>query len=446
MRRMPAALLLPALLAAAPPAAAPSPAPPAAPAVRAERDKAAIHDRLVRARLDRLLLPAMRAHGVQLWVVLTREDATDPLFPFLTLDGSYPGARNAYLFADDGGPRARRLVIGSHSSKQAWGFYDEVIEARGADVPAQVRTIVERLQPARIAVNEAAETAAADGLSASGKALLLEALGPFAGRVVSAEGLVIDLMEPRLPEELPYLREAAAITRATWEEVLSARAVTPGVTTVGDLLWRARQRLADLHVGTWFRPDVRIQRRGQAFDPSVVAEDGAVIQAGDVLHLDVGVTHLGQSTDYQRMAYVARPGELDAPPGLRRALAAANRLQDLLLAELRPGRAGHEAHAAAMAKAGAEGLSAMIYSHSLGSFGHFVGAAIGSFGGGGKASFRASLPLREGALYAVELNARTPVPEWDGQELWVMLEEDALLEPGGARFVLPRQEAWVVIR
>jgi hypothetical protein len=428
-------------------ALAPGPAPTTAlDRTRSERERGAIHDRVVLARLDQLLPAAMRSSGVGMWIVLTREDAVDPVFRFITPDGAYPGSRNAWVFVDTGAARVRRVVVGSHPEKQAAPFFDEVIEASGDGVFTALRALADRHAPKAIAVDVAADTAAADGLSASMRDGLLAGLGPHAAAVVSAERLVIDLLEPRLPEERAHFEEAARVTRGLWEEAFSRRVITPGQTTVGDLLWHVRQRMADLHVGTWFRPDLRVQRRGVPFEPMMVAPDDQVILPGDLLHLDVGITYLDLSTDYQRMAYVPAPGETAPPPGLVKALAATNRLQELLVAEMREGRPGAEVHAAAMARAQAEGLQAMIYSHSVGLFGHFVGAAIGAYKPGSKPSLRASLPLRAGAFTSIELNTRSPVPEWGGQQVYVMLEDDAWLSPEGMRFFLPRQTSLMVVR
>ena len=62
---------------------------------RSERDRAAIHDRIVLKKLDTVLGPAMRANQIDMWIVLTREYNVDPAFPFITPDGTYPGGRNA---------------------------------------------------------------------------------------------------------------------------------------------------------------------------------------------------------------------------------------------------------------------------------------------------------------------------------------------------------------
>ena len=55
-----------------------------------------------------------------------------------------------------------------------------------------------------------------------------------------------------------------------------------------------------------------------------------VIRPGDFVHCDLGIRYLRLNTDTQQHAYVLKPGETDAPAGLKQALTAANRLQDIL--------------------------------------------------------------------------------------------------------------------
>jgi len=421
---------------------------PAFPPVRTAREMGALRDRVVTARLDRLVGPAMKANRVAIWIVLTREDAVEPLLRLLTPDGTYPGSRNAYVFVEEGKARATRIAIGSHQPPEAASFWDEVAEARGAEVGDRLRAIADRVPEGAIAVDVSPATPAADGLSASMRDWLAEALGPHAARMTSSERLVVDVIEPRLPEELSAWQEAAEITRALWEEAFSARVLKPGRTTVGDLVAHLRELAARQRVGMWFRPDFRVQRRGLAFDPGTPSSLDTVVQPGDLVHLDVGVVFGDLSTDYQRMAYVPREGEQGPPPGLVAALANTHRLQDLLVAEMRPGRTGPEVHASAMRAAEAAGLAAQIYSHSIGSFGHFVGPAIGAFkpSPGATPGLRSTLPLRPSAGTAVELNTRTAVPEWGGQDVYAMEEDTAILEPGGVRFLVPRQTAFYLVR
>ena len=53
--------------------------------------------------------------------------------------------------------------------------------------------------------------------------------------------------------------------------------------------------------------------------------------------------------------------------------------------------------------------------------------------------------LHGGSYIAIELNTRTPVPEWDGQEVYAMQEDPAWLTSEGWRFFVPRQEAYYLI-
>ena len=153
---------------------------------------------------------------------------------------------------------------------------------------------------------------------------------------------------------------------------------------------------------------------------------------------------MGLSTDWQKMGYVLRPGERDVPEGLKKALANTNRLQDALFAHIKPGVKGFEAYDATMADVKKLGIEAMIYSHSVGNQGHALGASIDFR----RPSAGNSLepPFREGSYTAIELNTSTPVPEWGGQKVTIMMEDDAYLTKDGMKWFRPRQTAFYVIR
>jgi hypothetical protein len=51
-----------------------------------------------------------------------------------------------------------------------------------------------------------------------------------------------------------------------------------------------------------------------------------------------------------------------------------------------------------------------------------------------------------GSYISIELNTATPVAEWDGQKVYVMMEDDAYLAEPGWKFFHPRQERWYLIR
>jgi Xaa-Pro aminopeptidase len=204
-----------------------------------------------------------------------------------------------------------------------------------------------------------------------------------------------------------------------------------------------RQRLNDLGLGTWLHTSVDVQRRGVVMQDSV----SPVILRGDVLHCDFGITALGLNTDTQHMGYVLREGEAAPPPGLRAALAASNRLQDIAMAEMRTGRTGNEALAATLARMRAAGIDGTVYSHPVGDHGHGAGPLIGLWDRQDGVPGRGDVPILPGTWFSIELQAATGVPEWDGQLVRSMQEEDAAIDADGKiTWVLGRQSEYHLVR
>ena len=134
-------------------------------------------------------------------------------------------------------------------------------------------------------------------------------------------------------------------------------------------------------------------------------------------------------------------GESDAPAGLRAALADGNRLQDIHLAEMQVGRRGNEVLETALEKAKAEGLRPQIYTHPLGYHGHAAGPIVGLWDRQDGVPGTGEYALFDDTVYSVELNVVKSVPEWDGQDVRIMLEEDAALTGGAMHWLDGRQEA-----
>ena len=163
------------------------------------------------------------------------------------------------------------------------------------------------------------------------------------------------------------------------------------------------------------------------------------------MHCDVGLSSLGLRTDTQRNAYVLRPGEDDAPAGLRAALRAANRMQDLTTAALTVGRTGNEVLAAARAAAAADGIDADVYSHPVGVHGHGAGPAIGQWDEQGGVPGAGDYPVHPDTVYALELAVRAPVPEWDGQCVRMAVEEGIAVTADGVEYLDGRQTELILI-
>lgn len=304
--------------------------------------------------------------------------------------------------------------------------------------------MVRERAPKTIAVNISHEHNFADGLSAGEWEQMRAALGPdLEARVVRNERLAIDYLALRVPAMLPTFQRMQELAHEIIAAAFSNAVIAPGTTTTDDVVWWMRQRLVDLGLDTWFHTSVDVQRHGVDMRDSA----SPVIQRGDVLHCDFGITALGLNTDTQHMGYVLRAGEIAPPSGVQAALAASNRLQDIAMAEMRPGQTGNAVLAATLDRMRAEGIDGTVYSHPVGDHGHGAGPIIGLWDRQDGVPGRGDVPLLSGTWFSIELQAATQVPEWDGQLLRSMQEEDAeLTEQGSMRWILRRQTAYHLIR
>ncbi|HET7617114.1 MAG TPA: M24 family metallopeptidase, partial [Vicinamibacterales bacterium] len=204
------------------------------------------------------------------------------------------------------------------------------------------------------------------------------------------------------------------------------------------------QRVNDQGLGTWFQPSIEVQRKGVTAEQ--LGED-PIIEPGDVLHCDVGITVAGLNTDTQHMAYVLRPGETDAPEGLKRALANSNALQDIVMEEIRPGRSGNEILSASLARMRERGINGTVYSHPIGLNGHGAGPLIGLWDYQDGVVGRGDAKVIQSMWFSIELQATTPIPEWNDQPVRMAQEEDAIIGTDGKiRWALRRQDQLFLVR
>ena len=422
------------------------------------REQAALQQEWLRYRLDSVLPRLMRQYGVEMWIIPMREYNEDPIFWSLVSPTTFFARRRTiYVFTDrgpGGGRGVERLALGGGSQGGVYEAYvardtidpsigrrPELVGQGQWDLLARV---VRERDPKTIAVDISHTHAFSDGLSAGEWEQLSRALPPgYLSRVVRAEGLALDYQSIRAPGMLPAYRRMMEVVWAVIDTAFSNKVITPGKTTTADVVWWMRQRVNDLGFGTWFHTDVDVQRRGEDLSDA----DAVVIQRGDVLHCDFGITALGLNTDTQHMGYVLRPGERDAPDGLKRALLNSNRLQDLLLAEMRPGRTGNEVLTATLAAMRTAGINGTVYTHPIGDRGHGAGPLIGLWDHQEGVPGRGDVTLLPATWFSIELQASTPVPEWGGQLVRSAQEEEAELGADGRmRWILRRQTAFHLVR
>jgi Xaa-Pro aminopeptidase len=448
-----------------------APAPPA-PAQASKRpfgtlrEQAAMQQQWLEKRLDTFLPPLIRKHGIDLWVVPMREYMEDPVFTAITAPETFAARRRTiYVFFDKcaasgAAPAAscvERIALGGTSQggvfearRSAKAAAGDVGTGRQAELWGDeqwqlLETVLQERNPRAIGINRSTIFAFSDGLTSGELKGMTAALGDkWTPRFKDAEGLPLDLIASRLPEEEAFFRRMQELVWSMTETMFSNQLIEPGTTRTSDLVWWWRQQVNDLGLDTWFQPSVSVQRKGMT---SQQIGSDPIIQRGDVLHCDVGITVARLNTDTQHNAYVLQPGETDAPEGLRRALANANALQDIVMDEIRPGRTGNEILASSRQRMEGKGINGTVYSHPIGLHGHGAGPLIGLWDYQEGVPGRGDAKVIPSMWYSIELQASTPVPEWDGQAVRMAQEEDAIIGADGKiRWALRRQDRLFLVR
>lgn len=416
------------------------------------REQADIQQRWLNSRMTTVIPAIMRKYAVEMWVIPMREYNEDPVFASIVSPTTFAARRRTIYVFFMRGDSVERIALGGSSQG---GVYTAIRSTQAATGPAggraernaelwgdeqwqALKKVMEDRNPRSIAINVSRVFAFSDGLSAGEMEGMREALGDkWTSRFVRHDGLALDLIATRLPEETAFYRRMQEVAWGIIDIAFSSAVITPGVTHTDDVVWWMRQRVNDLGLGTWFHPSVEVQRSG-ATDAQLGTNP--VIQRGDVLHCDFGITALRLNTDTQHMGYVLREGETAPPAGLVAAFHTGNRLQDIVMEEIKPGRTGNDILRSSLARMRAAGIDGTVYTHPIGVNGHGAGPLIGLWDYQGGVPGRGDAAVIPSMWFSIELQATSPVPEWNGQRVSMALEEDMTIDAAGIKsWALRRQ-------
>ena len=204
-------------------------------------------------------------------------------------------------------------------------------------------TYIKEKDPKKIGLNYSDNFGLADGLVNTEYQSFMEYLPEeYHQKVVSAEDLSIGWLETRSKVELGMYDQICGIGHDILQEAFSANVITPGKTATEDVIWWLRQRVRELGLITWFHPTVSIQRVDQEkFDhlrSFSKRPEEQIIQYGDLLHVDFGISYLRLNTDQQQHFYVLKPEEKEAPDYLKKAFKVSNSVQDILTDAFKTGK------------------------------------------------------------------------------------------------------------
>jgi len=198
-----------------------------------------------------LLLPMMRQHKIDMWIVTNEEFHPEPVVHHIAPAIPYVGRRDFFIFADRG-DKLDRIALVRYPEEHLKYFF-EILNPPGRDTAATLRRVVEERKPKTIALNMGGTRGATNGLTYEGYKFLAETLGPqYSSKFVSAAPLIVEYMDTRLPEELEVYKTAVTLTDLLTQRAFSNEVITPGKTTVGDVRWWFLQQVNSFGLDVWF--------------------------------------------------------------------------------------------------------------------------------------------------------------------------------------------------
>tara|TARA_B100001769_G_scaffold72977_1_gene54767 strand:- start:3208 stop:4524 length:1317 start_codon:yes stop_codon:yes gene_type:complete len=408
-----------------------------------EKDRAQKINEILKYRFENILPDLMDKTDIDMWVLISREYNEDPVLKTM-LPAEWLNAR-------------RRTILVFYRNKEnntldklavaRYNFGENIISAWDKESqPNQwlrLNEIIEERNPKKIGLNFSKYFNIADGLDKTDYDEFMSNISSLnKKKIVSAQKLATAWIEIRTTQEMEIYKQIVTITKQIINEAFSTSVIQIGKTTTTDLEWWMRQKVTDLGLETWFHPSVDIQRSSEINGDHLRSFSNRpsenIIQRGDLLHCDFGITYLRLNSDCQQMAYILNDNEKDVPYYLKEAFKDANQLQDILTSNFLHGNSGNEILLNSLKEAKKKGLRPSIYTHPLGSYGHSSGPTIGMWDSQGGVVGTGDYPLNYNTVYAIELNNTSYINEW-GRDIRIMLEEAGFYGVDGHRYVNGRQ-------
>mgnify|MGYP001065658513 CR=1 FL=1 len=399
-----------------------------------------------KTKLDKFALQAMREEKIDMWIILTREYAVDPLAKDFSADKAV--AKTAIIFINEDTALKKIAICASYDTDplQKSGIYDTIISYKKEGLAQHLKNIVEGKKPKKIAINISQDSPLADGLTASMLDYLKNTLGEeYASKFVSSENIVIAYRSRLLPEEIEIIKEAVKITEEIIAKALSPEVIKPGKTTEKDIANYIKKLMRDYGVGpSWEAESCPSVNAGITRGHSEPTD--YIIQRGDLITIDFGINLSGYCSDIQRTAYVLRKDETQPPDFIKKMWETNVKAIEAGFEKIKPGATGFEVDSASRSIIISAGYEEYPHAagHVIGYSTHEIGPILGPNWKDryGKKVFYRLLPNQ---VFALEPSVYLYSKEKNGY-LRIGIEEDVLVTETGAEFLSTPQKELILIK
>jgi Xaa-Pro aminopeptidase len=353
------------------------------------------------------------------WLTFVRETSAggDPVLPLIY--GHDLTWQSALIITKKGETFA---IVGNYEAETArrTGAYQNVIPYQNSLRRSLLHTL-ERIYPAKIAINYSKNDVQADGLAYGMYQLLLDYFNatPWEQRLVSAESVIGALRGRKTPAEIARVRSAVETTRIIFERAFEH--IHLGMSEA-----QAHQYMVNMMEefeveAAWELQNCPIVNFGPESPVGHVGPTAIVLQPGQLVHIDFGVRQDEYCSDIQRMAYFRAPGERQAPEPVQRGFDTIVKAIQAAVSAMKPGVPGKEIDAIARKVVTDAGYPEFKHAtgHQLGRLAHDGAGLLGPewerYGD------TPNYPIEAGQIFTVEPSLEVP-----GYGL-IGLEEDVLV-------------------
>jgi len=377
--------------------------------------------------------------NIDLWLTFVRETSgvRDPVLDLLIGPGDLTWPSALILTR-----KGEKIAIVGNIEKDAVGRLGIFTEILGYDKSIRdlLRGTVTRLDPQQVAVNTSRNNVHADGLTHAMYEFLKEYLAdmPYADRLISAEPVINALRGRKTPTEQKRIRHAVEITEEIFLKTFDFIKVGMTEAQVAEFM---HGQMKECEVGfAWPRESNPTVNAGPL---SPVGHSGPTdirIERGHLLHFDFGVKFEGYCSDIQRVAYVLREGETQAPKEAQRGFRVIRSAIENARSAMKPGVTGNSIDGLARGIVTDSGYPEFNYAlgHQLGRVAHDGGALLGPLWE--KYGDSPNQALEVGQVFTIEPGLAVPGYGYIG------VEEDVLVTKDGAQYIHDPQREIVLLK
>ncbi len=381
----------------------------------------------------------LKEEQIDVWLTFVRETSgvRDPALDLLIgpNDLTWP---SALMLTRNG----EKIAIVGNLEKDAVARLDVFNTLVGYDTAGSgpLRDAIGRLSPDQIAVNTSRNNVHADGLTHALYEILREHLKdtPYADRLISAEPIINALRGRKTPAELERIRKAVEITDEIYKRTFAFIKLGMTEREIGEYM----HKLADeYNVGlAWPEENCPAVNSGPNSSVGHSGPTDIKVERGHLIHFDFGVKYEDYCSDIQRMVYVLREGETEAPPEVQRGFITIRTAIEKSREAMQAGVTGSSIDIISREIVVDSGYPEYQHAlgHQLGRVAHDGGALLGPLWE--KYGDSPNQKLEVGQIYTIE--PALPVPNFGH----IGLEEDVVMTHQGAQYIGEPQREIVLIR